>query len=226
MIAMTLLVASILPHTFEELERDVRRAWDGGADAVELRLDAYEGDLGLVRQLLTTGRDRIWIVTCRSPEEGGSFRGDTRERVSRLLSVARGTGAYVDFEWADWKRSANIRQKIRLALEPQGPRDRLILSAHDFSGHAPSMGDLPEAERSSDPPACIKWAYRGERITGTFAALDRLHETSSPRIALAMGEEGLWTRVLAKKLGAFATYCALDVEHRTAPGQLSLERMR
>jgi len=40
-----------------------------------------------------------------------------------------------------------------------------------------------------------------------------------------MGEEGLWTRVLAKKFNAFASFCSLATEETTAPGQSTLEEM-
>src|SRR5262245_45123032 len=105
--AMTLLVASIL---IDDPARDLPRAdrvFAAGADAVELRIDGYDGDPAAIKQHVVAYAGRTWILTCRSAEEGGAFRGDTMERVSRLLNAARGTGAYVDFELRDWQRSAN-----------------------------------------------------------------------------------------------------------------------
>jgi 3-dehydroquinate dehydratase/shikimate dehydrogenase len=44
-------------------------------------------------------------------------------------------------------------------------------------------------------------------------------------MVIAMGEEGLWTRVLAKKLGSFATYGSVDPDSTTAPGQVTLDEV-
>ena len=40
-----------------------------------------------------------------------------------------------------------------------------------------------------------------------------------------MGEVGAWSRILAKKFGAFATYVALSPRDATAPGQPLLSEM-
>lgn len=220
---MTLLVASIFAEALEQVVQTSARAFEDGSDAVELRLDGYEGEPEALAGFLRSRADRTWIVTCRSAEEGGHFRGDTMERVSRLLGVARGTNAYVDFEFADWERSANIRQKVLLAATSSaGPK--LILSFHDFEKRP---ADLEErvGRMLRVPQAVAKVAYRGQTATDSFAALDLMHRHGGRVIAIDMGDGGTWTRVLAKKLGAFATYASLDGQAGTAPGQITLRDM-
>jgi len=70
---MTLLVTSILADSVGDLASRAERAWAGGADAVEVRMDAFDGDPGTLAEYLKAQQDRMWIVTCRSAEEGGVF---------------------------------------------------------------------------------------------------------------------------------------------------------
>jgi len=229
---MTLLVTSILAESLGDLAPRAERAWADGADAVEVRMDAFDGDPGTLVEYLKAHKDRTWIVTCRRAEEGGCFRGNTMERVSRLIAAARGTGAYVDFELADWRRSDNIRQKVGLAAahcvaaaaSADGQLRRLILSSHDFDGRPENL-DAIVHEMTDAHGAVAKVAYLGAHMVDTFAALDVMREHGSSVIAICMGEEGLWTRVLAKKYNAFASLCSLAAEEATAPGQTTLEEM-
>ncbi len=222
---MTLLVTSILAESVTDLATRAGQAWAGGADAVEVRMDAFDGDPSALGDYLKAHREHRWIITCRNAEEGGGFRGDTMERVSRLLAAARGTDAYVDFELADWRRSDNIRQKVGLAAAASdGDARRLILSAHDFR-RFPENLDAVVHEIIDAHDAVAKVAYRGADIVDSFVALDLMHERGSSVIAISMGDEGLWTRLLARKLNAFASFCSLASDETTAPGQITLEEM-
>jgi 3-dehydroquinate dehydratase/shikimate dehydrogenase len=222
---MTLLVTSAFVENTGQIAAVADRAFREGADAVELRLDAFEGDAAEIAECIKTHSNRTWIVTCRSAEEGGLFRGDTMERVSRLIAAARGTGAYVDFELSDWRRSSNIRQKVLLAAEQPAGNHRLILSHHDFSGVPSDSRAIVKEVHDAGAGAIAKIAYRCDHINESFAALDLMHEFADRVIAVAMGEDGAWTRMLAKKLGAFASYAALDAQAGTAPGQATIAEM-
>ncbi|MGD2108729.1 MAG: type I 3-dehydroquinate dehydratase [Phycisphaerae bacterium] len=223
---MTLFVASIAADTAEEIKTSAERAWAAGADAVELRIDTFDDDPARLASYLQSSIARTWIVTCRSAEEGGYFRGDTKDRVSLLLAVSRGTDAYVDFEFADWRRSSNIRQKVTLAsTTPDGERRRLILSTHDFRRFPPDLdAKIDEMLAVPDRPV-VKAACHAAHINDTFPALDLTRRHGGRAVVIAMGEDGLWTRVLAGKLGGFATYCALEADDATAPGQVTLADM-
>lgn len=223
---MSRLIASAFVETPAEAEVAARRAWDAGADAVELRLDVFDGDGADLAVYLCRHRDRTWILTCRSAEEGGSFRGDTMSRVSLLLGAARGTGAYVDFELADFERSSNIRQKILLATGPaEDAHPRLILSAHDFRGPPADPEALLARFEGAAPAATWKLAYVAPTIHDTFLAFDLMRRHRRQMIAVAMGEPGLWTRVLAKKLDAFGSFASIGPSEATAQGQLAVEEM-
>ncbi len=220
---MTLLVASISVEEVSSLPDVADRAFASGADAVELRLDSYDGDPLAIADFLRDQPGRRWIVTYRSVDEGGSFHGDTMERVSKLLAACRGTGATVDFEWVDWSRSGNIRQKVRLACGGVDDCDRLILSVHDFEKRPSDIAQVADAIVDVDGLTAAKVAYKAATILDSFDALDLMRTHRDRVIAIAMGEDGVWTRVLSRKLGAFASYAAVDAA--TAPGQLTLDQM-
>src|SRR5690349_14457802 len=126
---------------------DARAAKDAGADLVEFRIDDVFSGSGdetedkLVLRLVGQSPCPC-IVTCRSALEGGHYDGDEMARVSlyERLGTAAGAGElpprYLDIEYSAYGRSANIRQKVNLAVDhPAQVRDlrtSLILSMHDF----------------------------------------------------------------------------------------------
>ncbi len=226
---MTRLITSITSYDLPEGVKLALEAIGHGADWVELRLDGWdrlpESDLALLDQL-PAGR---WVATCRSADEGGEFSGELADRVSRLLAVAARSDCYVDFEWADWQRSANIRQKVRLAAAVRGQlaadQQRLVLSSHDFSGRpADPIGLLEEMGSESDL-AAVKMAWRALHICDNFLAFEAMRQVGALTIVICMGEAGLLSRVLSRKFGAFASYCATAVCRQSAPGQLTQEEM-
>ncbi len=223
---MTLLVTSLAPADLETLEASARQAWAGGTDAIEIRIDSFTDDVSALAAYLRAHRDRTWIVTCRGADEGGHSRGSTAQRVSRLVTAARGTNAYVDFEYADWQQSSDVREDLLAATSSTGGvRHRLILSSHDFKQAPKNLAGLAEKMSNVREAMAVKIAYTANHICDTFAAFDLAHARGSRVVPIAMGEEGVWTRLLAKKLGAFAAYCALQPETATAPGQVTLDEM-
>lgn len=223
---MTLLVASLAFENLGDIEVNAERAWRVGAEAVELRIDSYGGDPAELAAYLETRRDRTWIITCRSANEGGRHRGDVTERIAMLIAAARTTNAYVDVELADWRLSPEARRKLReTCVAANSPERGFILSAHYPMDLAGTLSALIEETATERDVAAGKLAYAVDHIADTFQALDWMHEHGDTIAAMAVGDDGAWTRVLSKKLGAFAAYCSLDHESATAPGQLTLCEM-
>lgn len=201
------------------------------------------------------------IVTCRSASEGGHYDGDDMARVSlyELLGTVGGRAAksvigepgayeriiaatklspaqlhppkYLDIEHAAYSRSANLRQKVHLAIDhPQQSRDvrsGLILSMHDFKGRPADLlrrvADLQDQEAAR----LIKIAYMARSIRDNLELLDIAGEQAGgrPTIALGMGRFGLMSRVLAPKFGGFLTFAALRPQSATAPGQPTVREL-
>lgn len=238
---MTMLIASVLADSPERLQAQVEAAAAQGADAVELRLDLMEhlsdDDLQRVRQSVPPGL-RV-ILTIRSVAEGGQWDGPDDDRVSRLIRLGP-LADEIDVELALWRRSANIRQKISLALRRAGhitqaggieeieeaePR-RLLLSRHDPAGRPAQLhGDW--LEMMSEPQCALpKLAWRARSVRDNFEAFELMRSSPRPGIVICMGAEGIASRVLAKKFAAAGTFAAVEDSHATAPGQLSIGVMK
>lgn len=227
---MTMLVTSVLCNNSTAAAEVVAEALAAGTDAVELRIDLWD-DKPSVESLADLLPRRRWIAACRPTREGGHFKGDAMERLARLIAASRGCEGYIDFEFTDWQRRADIRQKLGLAVAhsaggaPGKGRFRLILSAHDFEGRPKDPAALLAAMSAEVDVAAVKLAWRAEDICDNLIALELLRTARVPTIVICMGECGLLSRVLARKFGAFATYCAPAAGQETAPGQVTLAEM-
>jgi 3-dehydroquinate dehydratase/shikimate dehydrogenase len=186
-----------------------RRDEHSGAGLVELRLDTVERPD--VRGALEGRRSPV-IVTCRAEWEGGGYRGAEEDRL-RLLEDALDLGAeYVDVEWRAWTpHFAGGRH-----------RDRTVVSRHDFSGVPADLAEQTRAMRGTGA-GTIKVAVMAHRLTDNLVLMDRVRPTDAPTVAVAMGEAGLASRVLAARFGSLWTYAG--DQHAVAPGQLSAARM-
>lgn len=222
---MTLLIASAFVNTVQEAQRVADQAWKAGADALEARIDSFQGTSSDLRAFLRKQEQSHWLITCRSREEGGHFAGDVVDAGMRTLEIVEGTTASIDIELATWRASAELRRRVSKHLATD-TSIKLILSAH-FLERVPS--DVEEVIRdalSIGLRVVVKIAYAIEHITQSLAAFDLMRAFGSRVIAIAMGEAGSWTRILAPKFGAFATFATLDQAMSTASGQYTVQQLR
>ncbi|MGQ0629355.1 MAG: type I 3-dehydroquinate dehydratase [Phycisphaerales bacterium] len=259
---MTLLCVPILVAEIPAALADAREARDSGADLIEFRIDAFFHGEGFEKEEAAT-REIIdlvarsplpCIVTCRPVLEGGHYDGPDDARIAlfeRLgaLPASGKPGAlsphYIDCELATYTRSANLKQKINLAVDHPGQlRDlvtALILSTHDFHTRPPDL--FRQLDRMHAEPACrvIKIAYRARSLRDNLELLDLLADArdgraahgnsggsggaAKPTIALAMGPFGLMSRVLAPKFEGFLTFASLRAASATAPGQPTVREL-
>ena len=212
------------------------RAKDAGADLVEYRIDRlFQGDgdeAGIEAAIDLCARSPLpCIVTCRPTWEGGEYDGVDTDRVSlfEALGTAPTPPAYIDIELEAYRRSANLRQKVNLAVQhPDQIRDvrtRLILSSHDFDGR-PAGLDRTRAEMLAHPAAAVhKIAFRARSLRDAPECFEITRGAPVPTIALAMGDHGLMSRVLAPKHNALLTFASLDDDGGTAPGQPTIHEL-
>ncbi len=236
---MTQICVPIMVEEHASAIRDATLAAEHGADLVEYRIDVYFEDKEDSTDLLQDRINRVLdlvkasplpcIVTCRPHWEGGEYYGDDDERVSmyEALGTSDHPPAYIDVELATYTRSANIKQKINLAVDhPKQQRaisTRLILSTHDFEGRPSDL--TRKILQMQDEPACavVKIAYRARSIRDNLELFEILRDQTKPTIALGMGEFGVMSRILAPKFGGFLTFASLRDESTTAPGQITIE---
>src|SRR5437763_5429092 len=211
------------------------------ADIVELRLDCLDEDQldtsrpRLADSLKSLLRDLLlnfstpFIVTFRPAEQGGRRALDTSARVGFWQSAAA--------ELSRDEFRARVFADIELDLfeSPHGESLReasknfsVICSHHDFRQTPSDLASI--YERAARTPArVIKIATRANVITDCLEVLrllERARREGREMIAVAMGEAGLLTRVLAPSRGAFLTYSSLDDAQVTAPGQTTARELR
>lgn len=220
---MTLLVASMFVSELDALEERCARAWSEGADAVELRLDRYPGPPAPLAEFLRRHADRQWIVTCRPDVGAGLNRESAARRLEKLRAATAGSSAWIDVDAAD---HATLREgRHESPAEDGSDTSRVIVSHHDFTAPPTDLRDLAKRLLAESPSGIAKIAYATHSAADGFPALDAQRKFGSRLAAIAMGEAGLWTRILAKKLGAWASYAAAETQTPTAPGQIDVHRM-
>ncbi len=240
LLAMSKLAVSIFVHDLTTALGDAHRAQQAGADLVELRIDPFfepgppsPAKLAAVVELVNRC-PLPCIFTCRPVWEGGLYEGDEQSRLSIIehAGLAEHPPAYLDIELAAYQRSANLRQKVHLVVDhPSAVRPQptqLILSSHDFQSRPADL--TARLEAMTIAPAArvqkIVWACPPGDLRDSLDLLKILHQRQKPTIALGMGETGLLTRVLAQKFGGHVSFCTLDDQQGTAPGQVSISTMR
>ncbi len=244
----TLLCVPILVQEVHAAMADAAAARDAGADIVEFRVDEFftgmknaAGDLevaeveGILR--LVAECPLPCIVTCRAASEGGHYDGDEMARVALYERLGTAQGGkehpprYLDIELAAYRSSANLRQKVHLAVdwpeERREGRPGLILSTHDFNGRPADLMRRMAAMSGEDAARVAKVAYTARSLRDNLELFDLLRENAGgkPTIALGMGRFGLMSRVLAPKFGGYLTFASLRAQSATAPGQPTVREM-
>jgi 3-dehydroquinate dehydratase/shikimate dehydrogenase len=227
---MTYLAVPIGAPSLDAAKRRIKRALAAGAEIIELRTD-YFPDLSvdLVERLIAWAKKAMsrpvpLIVTCRDKRQGGVTPYPERLRVDVICGAIKAGAEFVDLEYENYLVTEN-QEKIRVALS-QTSKSRLILSAHDFEKRFADIKKLYRDILAVSPAAIPKLIYTANHINDCFDAFDLLHQTSGERIVFCMGQAGLISRILAKKLGSFLTFASIDDRSGTAPGQLTVKQLK
>jgi 3-dehydroquinate dehydratase/shikimate dehydrogenase len=205
------VVVSLFARDPDIALRDARRAAMAGADWVELRLDEWPADTRL--DSVIAGLRVPVIVTCRTPRDGGTYRGSASARLT-LLDRALTAGAQgIDIE--DWETWSPRGDSVAL----------LIRSHHDLRGVPRDLRTLRDSllDRGAD---CAKIVGRADDLADAAPLLSLLGSSDperEPTVAFAMGPGSAATRVLACALGAPLCYASLGDELATAPGQITVQ---
>lgn len=205
----TMICVSIAAPDMLGALRAVAQAAKGGADLVELRLDLIPGfDL----EALLCERPLPVIVTCRPRRAGGRFDGAEEDRLAVLGRAMRLGAEYVDVEHDAVHR-----------LTREG-HSKIIASYHDFEGLPRSLSRIYDDLAGMGTDA-VKVAVTARRIEDNLEVFSLLQRADRPTIALAMGEAGVISRILAGRYGALLTFAALEEGAEVAPGQVPLSDM-
>jgi 3-dehydroquinate dehydratase-1 len=186
-----------------------------GVDVVELRVD-HGADCGAEAVLAEVARLTPWpvLATIRWAPESGGWRGTEAERLALYRALLPAVDA-VDVEL----EAREIRDGVIAAAHGLGKP--VLGSFHDFSG-TPNLARLEGLARDADE--CGADILKIAVTCGTRADLQRLASFTlahrhRPLVTIAMGPEGLASRVFFPALGSLLTYTFLGAP--TAPGQLT-----
>lgn len=209
------LAVSMGARTMDEALAALKRI-AAEADVVELRLDFFEQPYDLSR--LLADRPIPVVVTNRPVREGGRSTQPEPERLDVLAQAAELGAEYVDVEWdaASPERLDRLRQAGA----------RVVISRHSFEGMPRDfMNWYSElADAGADVVKIVGFAREARDVLPVLRVLERAER---PTIAIAMGDAGLPSRVLALRYSScFLTYATLGSGERVAPGQLPLDEMR
>jgi 3-dehydroquinate dehydratase/shikimate dehydrogenase len=168
------------------------------------------------------------IVTVRPTWEGGFSHKTDQERIALWEAAMEAGAEYVDVELASWENSAAIREVVGDLALKHGTR--LIVSNHSFGGRPGDLKERIKRLRAVEEASVLKIAWTGQSVLDGIEALqlgrDVAAEGGRPVVALAMGEEGVISRLLAKKFGAPFTFAAVGHGKGSAPGQPTVEELR
>jgi len=198
------------------------------ASFLEFRLDTLPEPaeaLGAVRDFLAANRDVIAIATCRRKPNGGSFVGPLASELELLGKAAQAGCQIVDLEVESAEAASPAQlEAFRTSLREAGTA--LLISFHDFTG----TPDLDQAANRIDAfrPEFVKVVSTALALADNLAVLRLIHERSltSRFVGIAMGEEGIVSRVLGPRAGSAFTFASSGNGVETAPGQISARSLR
>ncbi len=195
---------------------------------LEFRLDSLPkpaAALAALKNFLAGHRDVTVIATCRRKPYGGNFVGSLTEELESLLRAAQAGCQIVDLaiESAEEAKPAQLdefRSELRLAGAA------LLVSFHDFS----RTHGLEQAAKRIEAftPDFVKVVSTAQSLADNLAVLKLIEARSLSRevVGIAMGEEGIVSRVLGPRAGAAFTFASSGGGEETAPGQVTVRTLR
>jgi 3-dehydroquinate dehydratase / shikimate dehydrogenase len=185
---------------------------------VELRLDHFEEPFDLETLLRERGNIPV-VATLRPTDPGGKSSLGPAQRLAVLREAAELGAEYVDLEW-----DAATPQAV---AEIKSAGATVIVSRHDFVRMPPELANAWWDDLASRGADVVKVVGTAHDVSDCLPVLRVLERADRPTIAIAMGESGLLTRVLAlRSEQCLLTYASLDSGRGTAPGQLTAAEMR
>jgi len=202
------------------LVKQANRAFELGADYVEIRFDFVQPDqLQAAIDSVIDIKSKA-VFTLRSKAQGGKFDGSEQERIEWLRKMAGQKPMLVDVELDA------IRQNDELADFFDGQKIPILVSWHDFQQTPPSdkIADLLSEMRIYSN--YVKVVTTAKSVQDSLRLLEIYENAIGLHpIIFAMGEAGVVSRILCTIVGnAPFTYASLETA--VAPGQLTVKQMK
>jgi 3-dehydroquinate dehydratase/shikimate dehydrogenase len=200
-----MICATIGRGRHSSLAEEWKAAAEAGVDMVELRIDCLRRDPDLKRILKS--RPTPAVFTIRRGIDGGLWRGNEEKR-QQILREAVALGVdYVDLEM-------DIASKIR-----RFGKTKRIISYHNIKTTPVDLADIAEQCETFDPDV-VKVAATVSTLAEASRVLHLGVSAKAPTLPIAMGELGVFTRILGPKYGAPFTYAGFNPERVFAAGMV------
>jgi 3-dehydroquinate dehydratase/shikimate dehydrogenase len=197
---------------------------------IELRLDFLAKPAAALPDLktfLSRHREVTAIATCRRKTLGGHFVGSLNAEMELLLKAAEAGAHIVDLEVESAEHITRPQlAKFRASLRAAGAA--LLISSHDFSRTRRPDGLNQTAQRiAAFEPEFVKVVSTARSLADNLSVLRMVEDQSlhTHIVGIAMGEEGLISRVLSLRAGAAFTFASSADGAETAPGQVSVRTL-
>lgn len=199
---------------------------------LEFRLDSLPKPAAALVQLqefLALHRDAIVIGTCRRKQNGGAFEGSLAAELDVLVQAAESGCKIVDLE-VESAEEAKPAQWTSFRAGLREASAALLVSYHDFT--RTKALEQAAARIEAFQPDFVKVVSTARSLADNLAVLKLIEDRSLSAhvVGIAMGEEGLVSRVLGPRAGAAFTFAACGDGPgpvlATAPGQISARTLR
>ncbi len=214
------ICVSISSPNETEIVSQIQRAERLTADLVEVRLDKLRSYDGL-RKIAKSAK-RPLIATNRPRRKKGDFSGPEERRVKILTQAAEEGFEYVDVELG----TSNLAKTVSL-LKEKGAK--VIVSHHDYfrTPDKAKLASLMVRSLKLEPDVCkIATTALATSDNLTVLAFLQSNHRKTPLVTFAMGNPGVWSRILCPIYGGAFTYASLQKGRETAPGQLTVSDLR
>jgi len=202
-----MLCLSIKPTRYKQLPTLLKEAGKN-CDLIEIRVDALPTiDLEILGAVIKRSALPV-LLTLRSVEQ------DTKT----LQQLATLQPAYLD---VDHTMPIDCIKNLR----KKHPEIKIVLSYHNYK-ETPRDLDAILKQMRQTPADFYKIATTAQNTLDALRVLLFSKKAGNDVIALAMGSEGMITRILAPVVGSPWSYAALSTDSRTAPGQLTVEQLQ
>jgi 3-dehydroquinate dehydratase-1 len=216
---MTLDVSSplVVAAVSEDAPRKARETREAGADAIEVRIDMYEGGTDAALEDLRDCDALPIIATNRMTED------DSEEvRIEKLVRAMKNAEA-VDID------VSSPDESIERVVDAAREEDATVIASHHNFDSTPSVDSMMETlERGWEKGDVAKLAVtpedEGDVLDLLRLTLEARESGDGPFCAISMGALGSYTRFVAPLYGSWLTYASHG--SGTAPGQLTVREVR
>lgn len=195
---------------------------------LEFRLDFLPkpaSALPKIRDFLAERRDVTAIATCRRKPNTGNFEGSLNAELDLLAQAAEAGCQIVDLE-IESAEEAKAAQLAAFRAQLRSAGAALLISFHDFTR---TKGLEQAAQRiEAFQPDFVKVVSTAKTLSDNLTVLKLIEERSASTqvVGIAMGEEGIVSRVLGPRAGGAFTFAAFSDGSVTAPGQVTAQTLR